>query len=144
MNRRGLTLVEVLIALAIIGAAFSVLVLTQTTTMRVGNDSRKASDATEFANRVLEVRVRTILGDFAGVQASCTASPCVATVSEGRYLGSESWQTAGSSYLNQGLVQVTITMQEPAPVSFTRAVSCIDVNPPPSVALPNPCPPAVP
>lgn len=143
--RRGLTLVELLIALAIIGVTFGVLAFTQVSTLQVNTASRSASDATDFANAWLEDEVRTVLEGFASVQAACpSGAPCTESISDGRFLGTGTTETLGTGYVEEGIVRVAVVMTSPAAVSFSRLVSCIDVVPPPSVAVPGPCPEPVP
>lgn len=138
---RGLTLAEILIAVAIIGIAFGALALTQVTTLQVNAESRRASDTTEYANDVLEERTQTILADFATVQTSCPSpGSCSNDIDDDPFQGTVSWGTVGNGYLEEGLVEITVSMTAPSTLSFSRVVSCIDVNPPPSVAVPGPCP----
>lgn len=141
MRRRGFTLLEVLLALAIIGVAFGVLAATQVTTLGVTAESRRASDATGFANGELERAVQAVLLDFAGTVSACAAG-CLETHGSGggRFVGTTTTEPVGSGYLDAGLMRVTVTLTAPAPVSFTRLVSCIDVHPAPSIAAPFPCP----
>lgn len=137
----GLTLAEVLIAVAIIGIAFGVLAMTQVTTLRVNAESRRASETTEYANSVLEQRTQTILADFGGQQTSCpSATACSRTINDGAFQGTETWGVAGTGYLEEGIFEVSVAMTAPSELSFSRVVSCIDVNPAPSVAVPDPCP----
>ena len=141
MSRAGLTLVEVLIAIAIIGIAFGVLALTQVTTMRVGADSQRASDTTEFANARLEAKTSEIRSNFSSILTTCTTpAACSSDIDDGSFQGTLSWGKQGSGYLEEGLIRLTASLVEPSVIEFSRVVSCIDVNPPPTVAAPVPCP----
>ena len=135
----GLTLLEVLIALALIGVAFAVLATTQVQALRIGSDSREASDATEYANRRLEAEVNALLTPTS-FEAAHDAGAVTVPIDDGRYQGFISVAPAGGSYLQEGLMHVEVEMTSPADVQFDRLVSCLDVTPPPSVALPSPCP----
>jgi prepilin-type N-terminal cleavage/methylation domain-containing protein len=140
-SSRGFTLLELLIALAIIGIVFGVLAMTQVTTLQVTSESRRASDATEFANRELEQEMRTILADFAARQIDCAVgSPCTREVANGRLAATVTSEVEGTGYLEAGLIRITVVATAPAAVEFSRVVSCMDVDPPPSIALPSPCP----
>lgn len=54
MNRSGLTLIEILIALVIIAVAFMALANLQISNLKVTRDSKQASVATQIANNILE------------------------------------------------------------------------------------------
>lgn len=142
MRKQGFTLLEVLIALAIIGITFAVLAATQVTTLRVTSDSRRASDATEFANRELESAANLVVRNFMQFYNDCGAGPCNVNVGSGRNAGQRSIEVAGADYLEAGLIRVTVSVTSPADVEFSRLVSCMDVQPPPTVAAPHPCPDA--
>ena len=138
MMRRGFTLLEVLLALAVIGITFAVLAATQVTTLQVTSDSRRASVATEYANTMLENAVQDVLTNYSA-RVSAGSQACVEPIAQG-FTGSCTVETVGSGYLEAGLMRVTVTLTEPAPVSFSRLVSCMDVQPPPTIAAPAPCP----
>lgn len=142
-SRGGLTVVEVLIALVVMAIAFAALALTQVSTMRMNADSRRMSDATDFANDVLEDKTKEILADYSTVLGACaTPDACSESLSDhdSRYQGTLTWGRLGSGYLDEGLIRIAVEVTSPTRVSFYRTVSCIDVNPAPSVALPDPCP----
>lgn len=139
----GLTVVEVLIALVVMAVALAALALTQVTTMRVNADSRRMSDATDFANDLLEAKTREVLADFTDQLAACaTPASCSTDLSEydSRYQGTLTWGRLGGDYLDEGLIGISVQVTSPTRVEFSRTVSCIDVNPAPSVASPAPCP----
>jgi prepilin-type N-terminal cleavage/methylation domain-containing protein len=61
MKRQGLTLVETLIALAVVGIAFGALLLSQVSNLRASAQSRYATDAKAAAVRVLEAKSAEVL-----------------------------------------------------------------------------------
>ncbi|MFW8120702.1 type IV pilus modification PilV family protein, partial [Klebsiella pneumoniae] len=61
MKREGLTLVETLIALAVVGIAFGALLLSQVSNLRASAQSRYATDAKAAAVRVLEAKSAEVL-----------------------------------------------------------------------------------
>ncbi|WP_038056250.1 type IV pilus modification PilV family protein [Thermus amyloliquefaciens] len=61
MKRQGLTLIEVLIALAVIGIAFGALLMSQVSNLRASAQSRYATDAKAAAVRVLEAQSAEVL-----------------------------------------------------------------------------------
>jgi type IV pilus modification protein PilV len=62
VKQEGLTLVEILIAIVIVGVAFMALANLQITNMRVTRDSQQASVATQIANEILEHVTRDVYG----------------------------------------------------------------------------------
>ncbi|MGQ9735841.1 MAG: prepilin-type N-terminal cleavage/methylation domain-containing protein [Thermaceae bacterium] len=61
MTNRGLTVVELLIAIAVIGLAFSALLSSQLSSLRTSAQARYASDAKAFAVEVLERKSAEVL-----------------------------------------------------------------------------------
>lgn len=61
MNRSGLSLIEVLIALSIIGIAFVALALSQLTSLRASVDSRFVTEAKAAGSQVLEQQMAEVL-----------------------------------------------------------------------------------
>ncbi|RTI14793.1 type IV pilus modification PilV family protein, partial [Thermus scotoductus] len=61
MRRQGLTLLETLIALAVLGIAFGALLMSQLSNLRVSAQSRYATDAKAAAVRVLEQKSAEVL-----------------------------------------------------------------------------------
>lgn len=61
MRRQGLTLLETLIALAVLGIAFGALLMSQLSNLRVSAQSRYATDAKAAAIRVLEQKSAEVL-----------------------------------------------------------------------------------
>lgn len=61
MRTQGLTLVETLVALAVVGIAFGALLLSQVSNLRASAQSRYATDAKAAAVRVLEDRSAQVL-----------------------------------------------------------------------------------
>lgn len=60
-KRSGVTVIELLIALAIIGVAFGALLMTQVSNLRASQNARLASDVKAAANRVLEQKMAEVL-----------------------------------------------------------------------------------
>ncbi|MER3451197.1 MAG: prepilin, partial [Thermus sp.] len=61
MNRHGLTLIELLIALSVVGLAFAALLSSQLSSLRASDRARMASDTKAFAVSVLERRSAEVL-----------------------------------------------------------------------------------
>ena len=61
MNRHGLSLIELLIALSVVGLAFAALLSSQLSSLRASDRARMASDTKAFAVSVLERRSAEVL-----------------------------------------------------------------------------------
>ncbi len=61
MNRHGLTLIELLIALSVVGLAFAALLSSQLSSLRASDRARMASDTKAFAVSILERRSAEVL-----------------------------------------------------------------------------------
>jgi prepilin-type N-terminal cleavage/methylation domain-containing protein len=145
MNRSGLTLLEVMLAVALIGIVFSALAYSQISNMKLTNTSRHASTATEIANDELEVLTQRVLADFVKYQGcpAATGVTCADKVVHGthaQFTVSYKIESAGTTYATAGLIQIRVNVTGPSSASFSHLVSCMDVNPSPSVKDPAPCP----
>lgn len=136
---RGLTLVEVLIALVIIAVAFVALTYTQVLNLRVTSDSRQASSATQVANEYLELLTQRILADYAKYQSCPSGDHCAATGVEVDGYSVAYSLSRGVGYQFEGLILVDLTVDGPATAHLEHYVSCMDVDPPPTVANPGVC-----
>lgn len=148
-NRReaGLTLIEILVALAIIGLAFAALASLQISNLRVTRDSKLASIATQVGNEAMEQVVKEFLA-----QVDSSTSKPVFTCGGASYMacsGTLGIQVDDAAYAatynvavnsTTGIATVTVDVDDPKAVSFSQLVSCMDVVPPPSFAEPAPCP----
>lgn len=71
-RRHGFSLIEMLIALAVIGIAFAALALVQVSNLRASSRSRLSTDVKAVANQVLEQKMSQVLG----VDESTTSTSC--------------------------------------------------------------------
>lgn len=138
-SNTGLTLVEVLIAIVVIAVAFVALTYSQLMNLRVTADSQRASQATQEANEFLEILTQRVLADYASYQACPGDSICAGSgIARDGY--SVSFNVSrGSGYTLEGLVRLDIRVTGPAEAELHQYVSCMDVNPPPTVAHPGVC-----
>lgn len=158
MSRSGLTIIEVLIALAILGVLFAVLATTQVTTLHVTRQSREASVATQAAITEIGKLKETVLADFSGYltcggtpTVSCSGSPQINgvtvdyTIVGGPNVGSpyafspSSACNSSSCYLREGVVYIQADVQAPAAVHLDTSVSCIQQSDFPTVLAPGSC-----
>lgn len=134
----GLTLVEVLIAISIIGIAFVALSMSQVSNLKVIRASQQASIATQTANEALEVLIQRVLADYVAFQACPGAERCSGSYPEGQYAVDYNI-VRGSGYALEGLIRIDIRVDGPAEAELHHFVSCMDVSPPPTVANPGLC-----
>lgn len=143
---RGLTLIEVLIALAIIGVTFGVLAVTQVSNLQISAAARDESRATAQGNAIIEEIVACIVSSPEAFETALTGSGCPYEDDErvsygGAAIALEHEEGGLVAYDDPGgTIRVTVRISEPSPVVFSRIVSCIDVEPPPAIARPWPCP----
>lgn len=69
----GMTLLEVLIAIAVLAVGVLAAAAMQTTALRASNDARAIQDVTEFAEREIELRRQFDLSSTAGKSTTCTS-----------------------------------------------------------------------
>lgn len=138
----GLTIVEVLVAIAVIGIAFAALASMQISNLRVTRASKESSIAIQVANDVMESVSQDFLGSVGGGVFQCGTAPLLCS-------GTRTVTVEGVAYTagyditvaaNEGLATVVVTVDDPKPVSFSQILSCMDVVPPPSFENPAPCP----
>ena len=140
MKRQGLTIVEVLVALAVIGIIFVVLANSQVLSLRVTSDSQRASTATQVANRAIEQVSRQVMANFSQYLGCPLTGDCSV---EGVSAATYSITGFGEEHEEQslvGLVRIDIVVTDPAPVSMSHYLSCMDVTPNPTIVKPEPCP----
>lgn len=141
MNRSGLTLVEILVAIVIIAVAFMALANSQIMNLRVTRDSQLASISTQIANLAIERATKMVLENGFSCGGACTG-----TFNNLKVRGTDYSATytitlpAGNTGALRGLALIRVEVEEPYPVSFSQYVSCMDVYPPPSIGAPAPCP----
>ena len=141
MNERGLTIIEVLVALVIIAVAFIALANTQILNLQVTRDSQVASIATQVANGGMEYAAQLFLGNgFSCDGIDCSGSVLV-EVKGNEYAAA--YEVDEELPANDpplaGMALVTITVAEPRHLVFAQYVSCLDIDPPPSFNSPGAC-----
>lgn len=144
-HRGGLSLIELLIALAIIAVAFAALAVTQVGNLRITSESRLASEATELANEHLEAAYECVVRSPENFRAAAELCGDGRDISQGRFEGHLTVGPLGegTAYHEEGVVLIRADITTPSSVTFARVVSCMDVEPAPAIAAPGPCPPAV-
>ena len=73
-DRRGLTLIEVLIAIAILGVVFVALAALQLSSLRVTTDARVESDLLASAVTTFEASRSVVFQDFEHYRSTCVAA----------------------------------------------------------------------
>lgn len=139
LNRDGLTLVEVLIAMVVISVAFVALSTSQVMNLKITRDSREASLATQAANRQIEILTQRILDDYATYKNCPGASVCSGTETQGTEAVEYEIYRDPAQYALEGLVRIDVTVVGASTASLSHFVSCMDVSPPPTVASPGAC-----
>lgn len=124
MRSSGLTLIELLIALAVIGIAMGVLVYSQITNFQATSRASFASDAKSAATQLLEQQVGLALSNFNNYYNTCltgSESGCSGTgwsINSGKDEG----------YAGEGLIGVSATAtRQGITVSLSTVVSCYDL-----------------
>lgn len=132
----GLTLIEVLIAIAVIGITFASLAALQISNLRVTTDAQRDTNLLEEAIDVFESVKVDIESDFATYN---DCNPCTFTRSGADVVVSGA-PTFGGTVQN-GLVEVlvTVTADSGETREFRQILSCIDAANPPSVRDPGEC-----
>ena len=73
-GRAGFSVIEMLIALAVIGIAFAALAVVQVGNLRASSRSRLTTDTKAVANQVLEKQMADVLGIYEGGTDGCGAA----------------------------------------------------------------------
>jgi prepilin-type N-terminal cleavage/methylation domain-containing protein len=165
-QQKGMTIVEVLLALVIIGAAFAGMAYIQTTNLRMTTNARLTTDVKAAANQVLEqvmsdVLETTITGgnkyfafnDYYWTcptaltpptgalpvvnRPSCTGTRTIGDVQVTYAVAGESGVTG------EGVLTVTVTAVHGAGgqrITLGDRVTCYDIYPSPTSLAPEPCP----
>lgn len=167
-NRKGLTLVEVLIALVVVGIAFVAMAFVQANNLRLTTSARLTTDVKAAANQVLESVMADVLETsvsggskryaFLDYYWSCPtqiAAPVevalVQTLSRPDCTGTEtvgdvevSFAIAGESGVTgEGILTITVTAEHAhgnQRLTLGDRVTCYDVYPSPTSLAPQPCP----
>ncbi|MEX2535364.1 MAG: type II secretion system protein [Trueperaceae bacterium] len=164
-GQSGFSLIEVLIALAVIGIAFAAMALIQITNIKASVSSRLLTETKAAANRVLEERMAAVLVvtgtspnlhfDFHDWYWSClnpqnppsgptpvdrsdecTGSVPVDDVDVNYVIAAE------GGILGEGVLTITVTAVHDGGQTITIGdrVTCYDVFPSPTSTAPEPCP----
>ena len=140
MNERGLTIIEVLVALVIIAVAFIALANTQILNLQVTRDSQVASIATQVANGGMEYAAQLFLGNgFSCDGIDCFGSVIVEVKGNEYAAAYEVEELPASDPKLAGTALVTVTVDTPRHLVFGQYVSCLDIDPPPSFNSPGAC-----
>ncbi|WP_279231542.1 type II secretion system protein [Thermus thalpophilus] len=168
MRGKGLTIVEVLIALAILGVAFGALLLNQLSSLRTSTRMRLVTEIKSTLSQVLEAQAASIVAkngasvapfNFYDYYWGCPSPVANAQSIVGRPLNSVA--CTGSTTLGRVRVAWTISGEGGIPgegvillqaaasipslansprVTLVKRVSCYDVYPSPTKDAPAPCP----
>ena len=166
--RKGFTIIEVLIAMAILGIAFTALLMNQLSNLRTTARMRMVTEIKAALTQVLDSKTAEILAktgnsitdftfydyywgcptDVSGastiIERPLNSVACEGTSTTGRV--QVTWTIAGESGLEgEGLILLTATgavsnVPNSPRVSLVRRVSCYDVYPSPTQDAPAPCP----
>lgn len=140
-GRRGFTIVEALIALAVLAVVVSALALTQVTTLRVGGRSERTSVATQAGIAELDHQRRLVQADFLGYWSDCGSGSGVNRCAGSSASGvTYEIEHAPSGYGTDGVIAIHVDVTEPAPAHFDSYVSCLDQAHEPTVVDPSRCP----
>lgn len=180
-REQGITIVEILVALAVIAVMFAALVNLQLQSLQISRSSKQASSATQIANELVTEMTQEIFepqpstsslhewivyyydcpnstpptgapyecagsGSISGsthFDASLTTG--IAGADQFSYEFSITGQkttatTTVDSYLAQGLVALTISVNGPSSSQLTVLLSCLDASFSPQLQQGEPCP----
>lgn len=165
MRRSGLTIIEVLIAMAILGIAFGALLFNQLSNLRTSARMRLVTEIKAALTQVLEAKNAEVLAKSGSIYAfddyywGCPSAVANASSIIGRPLNSVacsgnstvgrvtvSWSVSGESGIQgEGLILLSArgsiaNMSTSPQVALIRRVSCYDVYPSPTRDAPAPCP----
>lgn len=132
----GLTLIEVLLAIAVIGITFVSLATLQISNIRVTTDAQRDTNLLEEAIDVFESVKLDIESDFSDYNA---CSPCTFTRSGAEVVVNGAPTFGGVA--QDGLVEVFVTVTADGGKSraFRQILSCIDAAEPPTIRDPGEC-----
>lgn len=165
----GLTILEVLVAMAVLVVAFSALAFTQIASMSATARNRNVTVVKAAATRVLEDKMRDILGNYANPSnaserwyyftdyyESCPTVlsspsrplanplPCSGTVKSDGNTVTSTWvvQYEPGALDGEGQLRLTVTAARTGgpTLSLVNIISCYDIYPSPTVGVPTPCP----
>lgn len=166
-QHKGLTLVEVLIALVVVGIAFAAMAFIQTNNLRMTTNARLTTHVKAAANQVLESVMSSVLAtsvDFSGNKvyafndyywncptAQVPPAGALPVVNRPACTGTQNvgdvvvtYAVAGESGVTgEGVLTVTVTAQHPSGgqrLTLGDRVTCYDVYPSPTSLAPEPCP----
>lgn len=145
MNKRhaGLTLLEVIMAIAVLGILLAAFAYLHVSTLRLTGSSQRESRGMQEATRLIDQKTIELLGSAGAFHAHAQCSPaCTETVSKGGVEGTITVKPAGGDYKTNGLLLVEVQLTSPAQTHLVHYVSCMDLNPVPTVMRPYPCPEA--
>lgn len=144
MNRQaGLTIIEVLVAITILGIIMAALAYMQISTIRMTGDSAQDSEAMQTAIQVLDSKISKMLLDSTTFEnySKCPMTTAVAcTTSLADVSGTVTIDGSDKGYQAKGLIEVMVRITSPGKASVSYFVSCMDLHPVPTVAEPYPCP----
>lgn len=123
MQNRGITLVELLIALAVLGVAFGVLVFSQVTSYRATARAGVVSQVKDTATQILENQVGVVLADFTLYYNGCPTGSETGCYGPGFLINSGIDE--GLEGEGQILIQSSATSQD-ITINLATKVSCYD------------------
>src|SRR5690606_23197412 len=163
---KGMTIVEVLIAVAVVGIAFAAMAFIQTNNLRMTTNARLTTDVKAAANQVLEAVMADVLAttvsgstktyafnDYywtcptqltppsgalpVSSRPACTGSTTVGPVVVTHEIAGE------SGVVGEGVLTITVTAVHNnggQRLTLGDRVTCYDVYPSPTSLAPEPCP----
>lgn len=145
-SRKGLTLIEVLVAIAVIGTVFVVLASAQITNLRITSAARADSELLQVAVQGFE-RIRTVvLSDFSQFNRSCVASPTVTPPTPWGCAGTLDdpqldYTIRGAEAVGiPGVIEVALVAERRGEtLTFRQLVSCLDAVETPTLSDTSEC-----
>lgn len=126
----GLTIVEVLVAIALIAIVFAALAAMQASSLRMTRASQEGSRATQIAVDRLNVLTTEVLAQYElyqGCPAAFVTPPCSGSELTDGYTAAHTI-TRGGGYAASGLVQLTVDVSGPANATVSSYISCMDTS----------------
>jgi type II secretory pathway pseudopilin PulG len=150
-GREGLTIVETLIAIAVIGVVFVVLAAIQVTSLRMTREAQEESQLLQDAVTEFEELRTVVLADFWNFYDSCpppdgSGSCPEVDAAPGSYqilrVLEPDPAEPGEFVLVDGILQVTVAVSgHGRTLELSQFVSCLDATPSPTISNPYPCRP---